>query len=294
MQKRWVFFKTADMKLINNLLLDSLHNEKKFLADARFVENGNKKPVIIFVHGFKGFKDWGTFGLMADYFAEKGFVFFKLNFSHNGTDLDFPKDFVDLDSFSNNNFTIELDDLGVLIDYLYQNECSIPISEMDHQRIYLMGHSRGGSVVILKAREDVRINKIATLAAISDLQKMYTPDTLDNWKKSGITYVFNSRTQQNMPMKYQIVENYYQNRARLDVPSAVKDLKIPFLAFHGTADETVPAEHGREIKSWNSKVKLVMLEGASHTFGGAHPWEEYALPEHSRIMVRKVRNFFIN
>lgn len=29
-----------------------------------------KRPLIVFCHGFNGFKDWGAFNLMADYFWE--------------------------------------------------------------------------------------------------------------------------------------------------------------------------------------------------------------------------------
>ena len=50
---------------------------------------------------------------MADRFADAGFVFVKFNLSHNGTTIEHPIDFVDLEAFGNNNFAKELDDLGV-------------------------------------------------------------------------------------------------------------------------------------------------------------------------------------
>ena len=33
-------------------------------------------PIIIFCHGYKGFKDWGAWSLMGNAFVSKGFTFF--------------------------------------------------------------------------------------------------------------------------------------------------------------------------------------------------------------------------
>lgn len=43
-------------------------DEKKFLADV-FLSHQHAKGVVVFSHGFKGFKDWGTFPLMAENFT---------------------------------------------------------------------------------------------------------------------------------------------------------------------------------------------------------------------------------
>ena len=104
------------------------------------------KSIIIFSHGFKGFKDWGTFNKMASFFADKGYVFVKFNFSFNGTSIESPENFVDLEAFANNNFTIELDDLGLVIDWVRIRYNNLAIS--------LLGHSRGGAISILKSSED--------------------------------------------------------------------------------------------------------------------------------------------
>ena len=132
---------------------------RPFLCDVRHVENNKKKPVILFVHGFKGFKDWGHFNRIADFFANKGFTYVKLNLSHNGTTPESPIDFVDLDAFGNNNFSIELDDIGILIDHLFSDNSIIPKNEIDLEKLYLIGHSRGGGLVLLKTAEDERVKK---------------------------------------------------------------------------------------------------------------------------------------
>ena len=38
-------------------------------------------PLIIFLHGFKGFKDWGGFPYLLEKISEKGFITVAFNFS---------------------------------------------------------------------------------------------------------------------------------------------------------------------------------------------------------------------
>jgi hypothetical protein len=57
------------------------------------------KNCIIFVHGFKGFKDWGFGPYLAKYLSTKGFFVITFNFSHNGVSI--PMDeFTELDKFA--------------------------------------------------------------------------------------------------------------------------------------------------------------------------------------------------
>ena len=74
-------------------------NNKPMLVDLTSDTSRSRAPLILFVHGFKGFKDWGTHNLVAKFFAENGFSFLKFNFSHNGTTPEHPIDFVDLGAF---------------------------------------------------------------------------------------------------------------------------------------------------------------------------------------------------
>ena len=120
-------------------------SNKEILLDITFNDHIENKDIVLFSHGFKGFKDWGCFNLIADVFANHGFVFVKFNFSHNGTTISDPVNFTDLDSFGNNNFSKELDDLGYVIDWIDDS------TEFSSQDISLIGHSRGGGISLLKS-----------------------------------------------------------------------------------------------------------------------------------------------
>jgi len=100
-----------------NIALEGKH-QRPIVMDLVYREDGRKKPILIFCHGYKGFKDWGAWNLMAEAFAEEGFFFVKFNFSHNGGTLENPIDFPDLEAFSQNTYTKEMDDLEVVLDWI--------------------------------------------------------------------------------------------------------------------------------------------------------------------------------
>jgi dienelactone hydrolase len=262
------------------------------MADARFKCDGHPKPVVIFNHGFKGFKDWGPFPLVADAFAQAGFVFIKVNFSHNGVTKEKPTEFADLETFSKNNFSIELDDTGVLLDALFDNSTGIDAKDMDLSRLFIAGHSRGGASAILKAAEDSRVKKVATWAAVSNLETWHSREELEYWKQHRLIFVLNKRTNQKMPLDYQLVEDYQKHRSRLNVPEAVKKLQNPMIALHGSADETVPVAAALSFKEWNPSVRVKIIDNANHTFGADHPFVGHELPNDFKLVVDETIRFF--
>lgn len=274
-----------------SILISSTLHQKPISADLKYISTGNKKPLIVFVHGFKGFKDWGVFNLLSEAFAKEGFIFMKINLSHNGTTPENPLDFADLEAFGNNNFTIELNDLKDVIDSVVSGKVEIPENEIDFDSLHLMGHSRGGGLVLLKAREDERIKKVVTLAAISDLTTRYPDEILKAWRVNGVQYIDNTRTGQKMPLYVQLYDDVINNSERLSIPKAVKEMQQPLLNFHGTADETLPVAMAHQIKSLKPGTELVIFEGANHVFDAAHPWGKDELPELFKQIVAKSNQF---
>ena len=278
-----------ELKKSGNIKVKSPHHSRDILIDFQHLVTHQPKPVILFVHGFKGFKDWGPFNLMADYFAQAGFVFVKMNFSHNGTTVDQPTDFADLEAFGQNNFSIEQQDITTVLDYLVHN---LDESECDLQKINLIGHSRGGGAAILAAHRHDCVKRLATLAALNNLDSRYPEAVMTAWEKNGVFHVYNARTEQQMPLYYQIVEDYFSNSNQLDISQAVKNLEKPFMAFHGTGDETLPVTMLHEMKSWNPDLTAIEMPGVNHTFGGQHPHNEDSLPKDLKIAIDHIIDFF--
>jgi fermentation-respiration switch protein FrsA (DUF1100 family) len=188
-------------------------------------------------------------------------------------------DLEDLEAFGQNNFSLELDDLGTLLDYLAGPASMVPAAETDLSRLALIGHSRGGGLVLLKAAEDSRVAAVVTWAAINNINPGWTDALMQHWQQQGVYHVENSRTKQQLPLYYQIVEDYHTNRLRLDIPHNVRrHLQKPLLIVHGDQDETVPVQRAYELKAWKPDAELAVLPGVTHNFGGGHPWNSTEVP----------------
>ena len=277
------------MKIIKNFSLEGKH-QKPIVTDVFYNETHQPKKVVIFCHGYKGFKDWGAWNLIAEAFANAGFFFIKFNFSHNGGTLEQPIDFPDLEAFGNNNYTKELDDLASVIDWIFN--AKEYKNEVDLQQVYLIGHSRAGGIVLLKSNEDSRIKKVITLASVCDFGKRTaTIGDLDQWKKEGVKYVVNGRTKQNMPHFYQFYENYIQNKERLDIKKATEQLAIPHLLIHGDSDTSVLIDEAENLQLWNPNADYKIIKNADHVFNVKHPWKQKDMSKQMEEVVDLCINF---
>jgi pimeloyl-ACP methyl ester carboxylesterase len=115
--------------------------------EARYAltQTDHAKELIVFVHGFMGFMDWGAWHLVHDFFNQAGYDFCRFNLSHNGTTIAQPTEFVALEAFGKNTYSFEVSDTLSLIGHL----------EAEHrtwERIHLIGHSRGGATAILASQ----------------------------------------------------------------------------------------------------------------------------------------------
>lgn len=242
--------------------------------DLRFPQSTSGKiPLLIFCHGFKGFKDWGSFPYIFEKISSENIFTVSFNFSHNGVDntLNNPVDFTRLDLFAENTFSKELDDLGVVIDFLYNNRDNF---SYDFENLTLAGHSRGGGIAILKTAEDKRVKKLITLSSVAEFNR-YTDERKKKWKENGYLEVLNTRTNQLMRMNYTLIEDLEKNHDRLNIPEAIKKISVPILIIHGKEDLAVDYSDAELLyaNSDKSKTKLILYENTGHTFGAVHPFK---------------------
>jgi dienelactone hydrolase len=230
-------------------------------------------PLVLFAHGFRGFKDWGWWGLAARRFAEAGIAFAKFNLSHNGTTIESPLETNDLEAFAANNYSLELEDWAAVTDWAFQQD------GWDHRNLVAIGHSRSGGLALLHAAEDPRITQVVTWASVADMGFLFHGQLLADLQEKGTAYVVNARTGQQMPLRRQFWEDYERNRARFDLSAKVPGLSIPLCLVHGTADIPVPYRAVEILQGYaGERAEVVNVEGADHVFGGAHPWPGEELP----------------
>ena len=265
------------MIILKNIVVQSKH-QKPILIDVFYLDTVMRKPIVVFCHGYKGFKDWGAWNIMATRFAKAGFCFIKFNFSHNGGTLEQPIDFPDLEAFGNNNYSIELDDLDCVLNWIY---VSLDLkTKVNFNDIILIGHSRGGGIATIKAEEDSRIKKLVTLAGVSDFKVRFNVGSkeFEDWKVKGIKYILNGRTHQQMPHYFQFYEDFIHNEKRLTIKRAASNLNIPHLIIHGDRDTSVAIEEAKALHKWNPKSNLAIIENANHVFEASHPWAKDTIP----------------
>ncbi|MFC2109015.1 alpha/beta hydrolase family protein [Bacteroidota bacterium] len=274
---------------IKNFIIEGKHS-KPIVTDVCFAKTENEKPLVVFCHGYKGYKDWGVFDQMANSFVSENIFLAKFNFSHNGGTLEQPIDFPDLEAFGENNFIKELDDLESVLDWLLANNDFS--NEIDPEQITLIGHSRGGGIVTLKAAEDKRVSKVISWAGVSDFASRFPKGSvLDHWKNEGVAYIENARTKQQMPHYFQFYTNFVENEERLTIHKAAASLRVPHLIIHGTNDTSVDLKEAKALHSWNPNSEFFVIKNADHAFGAKHPWEEAVLPEHFQILLEKSIQF---
>ena len=243
------------------------------IGDLSF-KNNNASKLIIFCHGYKGFKDWGCWNLVSDKFAENDLKFLKFNFSHNGGTLENPVDFPDLNSFGKNNYSIELNDVSRVIDFLLDNKDE----SFKFNEINIIGHSRGGGIATLAA-DKYSLNKLITWASVSDFGERFPKKSdLLIWKKNGIRFVENKRTKQMMPHLYQFYEDFITNESKLNIKKSLQNFKGKSLICHGSLDQAVNISNGHNLFNWGKHTSMFKLR-TNHTFGAKHPWRKKVLPE---------------
>ena len=237
--------------------------------------------LVLFVHGYKGFKDWGCWNLMKAYFVNKGFSFAKFNLSGNGTTPASPEDFVDLEAFGHNNYSKEISDLHTVINYF---------EGQGIKNIHLIGHSRGGGVVTYYAPTDTRVKSVITLASIDTFNRGFTD--IEEWKKKGVKYIVNGRTNQLMPHYYQFFEDFVDNFKDCDVLDQAKRIDVPHYIVHAKDDRAVDISSAINLAKANPQAQSLILESGGHTFNCKHPWESHQLPPVFETVLNEIITFY--
>ena len=106
-------------------------------------------PVVLCVHGFKGFKDWGFWPETARRLSDAGYCVVRFNFSHSGVGEDL-QSFGEPELFESGTYSAEVADLRGVIAAIGAGQ--LPSAErMDASRIGLLGHSRGSVATLAVA-----------------------------------------------------------------------------------------------------------------------------------------------
>ncbi|NWF49066.1 MAG: dienelactone hydrolase family protein [Ignavibacteriaceae bacterium] len=251
-----------------DFILITSNNEKLSLSTYG-IDNLADAPCIIFVHGFKGFKDWGFIPYTAASLAGKGYFVITFNFSHNGVSIG-STDIDDFEKFSKNTISLEVSELKQVI----KNYLEGYFGKNPSRKIGIVGHSRGGAITLLSSEDFEEVKALVLWASIAKLNR-YTERQLLEWKEKGVIEVLNSRTNQLMKLGIELLNDIEKNLSTtLNLEQAIRNSKQKLLIAHGEQDLTVPLDEARMIFNWSNKSnsELFILPNTGHTFGIVHPF----------------------
>ncbi|WP_317971217.1 alpha/beta fold hydrolase [Paenibacillus sp. CCS19] len=240
-------------------------------GDVRMMEDGEpRKPVIVLIHGFKGFKDWGMFPYAAQRLAGQENAVVTFNFSHNGVG-DAGAEFDELDKFARNTHTLELRDLAVVIAAIRDGR--MPLSHaMDADQVLLVGHSRGGGDCVLYAAEhSAEVRGIVSWNGIADCN-LFADEFREQVLEDGVGYVTNARTKQQMPIAASFFEDLALNQERYHIVARAASLQVPALFLQGETDAPRLVAGFQRLREAAPQHRYVELPEADHTWGTKHPW----------------------
>jgi pimeloyl-ACP methyl ester carboxylesterase len=239
---------------------------------------------VVLCHGFKGFKDWGFFPHLADRLARAGFTAVSFNFSGSGVGPD-GQSFSEPERFGHATLGGDLTDLATMIEALVAGNLAGAAAP---SALGLLGHSRGGAIALLHARQDPRVRALVTWSTVAAAHR-WGPRTVALWRARGSLPIANLRTGEVLPLYPDLLDELEADQAgRFDLGAAAPDVRCPWLQIHGAADRSVPlAEAKRLWERSGRRSQLLVVPHGSHTFGARHPWAG-ATPELGRAMEETV------
>jgi uncharacterized protein len=237
-------------------------------GDLRVLSGHRARDAVVVCHGFKGFREWGTFPHLARAIAASGRAAVTFDFSHNGVGAD-GVDFSALELFAAQTHSRNVEEIRRVLDVL----SSGALLDRPARRLGLLGHSRGGAEAILATAEDPRVDALVTWAAVADIPARWAAEQVERWSAGETAEILNARTGQVMPVGPEGWRDYHEHRERLEVLAAAARVVVPWLIVHGDADASVPVEDGRSLfDAAGEAAELLVVEGGDHTFGARHPW----------------------
>lgn len=226
----------------NGCMENPILNSAGEKLDYRFHGNPtDTTKVVIIGHGVTGNLDRPWAEGLANALAAADMPALRFSFSGNGESEG---------DFRESTISKEVEDLGAVIDALKAE---------GYGEVIYAGHSMGGAVGVLRAASDKRIHRLISLAGMVHTQKFCKVEFGDQEPDQGFMW-----EDEDCPLSSTFVNDMNQIGSVLEIG---RQITVPWLLVHGTADDVVPIEESREIFNVAREPKaLVEIKGANHVF----------------------------
>ncbi|XP_039164723.1 uncharacterized protein LOC104430929 isoform X2 [Eucalyptus grandis] len=212
-------------------------------------ETGSSEMVIL-CHGFRSGKEKTTMVNLAAALEKEGISAFRFDFAGNGESEG---------TFEYGNYWREADDLRAVIEHF---------NGANRVTSAIVGHSKGGSVVLLYASKYNDIHIVVNVSGRYDLkggiEERLGKDFMQRIKEDGFIDVENKSG----TIIYHVTYEGLMDRLNTNMHEACLqiDKNCRVLTVHGSADEVVPVSDALEYAKIISNHKLQIIEGADHRY----------------------------
>ncbi|KAL6974544.1 hypothetical protein U1Q18_028730 [Sarracenia purpurea var. burkii] len=211
--------------------------------------------IVILCHGFRSSKENDTMVNLAVALEKEGITAFRFDFSGNGESEG---------SFQFGGYWREVEDLRAIIQHF--NGASRVTSA-------ILGHSKGGSVVLLYASKYHDIGTVVNVSGRYNLERgieeRLGKDFFERIKEDGYLDVKSSTGQ----VYFRVTKESLMDRLNTNMHEACLkiDKKTRVLTVHGTMDEIIPLEDAFEFAKIIPNHKVQTIEGANHNYTSHQP-----------------------
>jgi pimeloyl-ACP methyl ester carboxylesterase len=207
--------------------------------DHTFHPGKRADALIILGHGVTGNKDRPLLVALATALSARGWPCLRISFSGNGESGG---------AFADSNITKEIGDLQAVLN-------AVP----NDVRVAYIGHSMGGAVGVLAAARDMRIFTLVSLAGMTHTAEFVRREFGDVTPGAGFMW-----DDESFPLSQAFVDDL---TSLGDTLSAAEAVTQPWLLIHGTADEVVPMQDGRDaFAAATCEKQWLEIPGAEHAF----------------------------
>ncbi len=231
---------------------------------------GKAHACVVFVHGFKGYKDYGFVPVLCKALARDGVVVHRFNLSCSGMTDDI-ETFAREDLFAMDTWTRQVEDVECVLD-------AVGDGTLDGTGLarFVVGHSRGGATALLVASRDGApvLDGVATINAVDRCCGM-SADAQREMLDRGFMVSPSARTGQELVINASWLQEQIDDPGAHDVLGLCTSLKIPTLILHGDADDAVDVSAGERIAGAVG-AELKVVSGANHVLNMSNPAQKSA------------------
>lgn len=232
------------------------------------------RGVMLLLHGFLGYKDYGMFPFLADRLAGAGCIVHRFNFSHSGMTNNIEK-FERPDLFERDTWNRQVTDVNHVLQ-------AIDVGELPGRDLpfAIYGHSRGGVTALFTAgrrfREGhTRLPVGVIPAATPDFTNRFTEEQQAEILQRGYTEVVSNRTRQTLKVGREFLAEQLDDPAGHDLFEHVRAISCPLLILHGSIDPTVPPRCAKSIAEAagpeRDDVEVLFIPNGDHVFNTPNP-----------------------